>query len=145
MSNKDCRQAIFFRTSQDQRGDPVSAIREAATPRLTAQMIDNGFVMGVIEWEFESSPVQGLCLRRCVYQSVQGIHDFEPWLERIKHVPEELLAFAAAQVPCEWIQRDEHALQRMLDRLVRRQEDVPDLIYDCLRAKQTPFPNWRST
>jgi hypothetical protein len=139
-SNEDSRQAIFFRARL--REDT----REQLPERLgfIAQMVDNGYVFGGPHWRLSDSPIQGLYFRPMVYAKVRGWADFEPWVERIRHFPEEVVDQAVKQIPPAWLQGEEFELERLLDRLLARRKRVADLIQDCRAGRANPFPAWKS-
>ena len=139
--NADSRQAIFFRT-RIRQWMPVGGV----SPRrlgFVAQMMDHGYVFNGPHWELCDSPIQGLYFRPLVYEKVTSWDDFQPWLDRIVHFPEEVIDEALKQVPRQWLDGDGDALERLLERLMRRRSRVPDLIRDCSRGRMNPFPNWR--
>jgi len=160
IGNADARQAIFFRARVKFAGrNPFS--RAAAPGRglrapetapeeskertqlgFIAQMIDNGFVFEGPNWRLTDSPLQGMYFRPLVYRAVRGLADFEPWLERIRHFPEEVVDQAWKQLPPAWVAGDEHELERLLDKLLRRRSRVPDLIESCRTGRMDPFPEW---
>jgi hypothetical protein len=121
--NADARQTIFFRP-QSQTG--------ASFPGLgyMAYMIDHGFSFGGPHWTFYDSPLQGLYFRPVVYQNAKSVNDFQPWLDRVVHFPEEVLAEARNQIPVEWLTGDEPAMEALLSRLMTRRERVPQLIWE---------------
>jgi hypothetical protein len=135
-SNADSRQAIFFR----------ARVRDREEERLgfIAQMVDNGYVFDGPHWRLEDSPIQGLYFRPLVYAKVRGLADFEPWLERIRHFPEEVVDQAIKQLPPAWLEGEEAELERLLDRLLSRRKRVADLIQDCRAGRADPFPAWKS-
>jgi hypothetical protein len=162
MGNADARQAIFFRA----RLREFLPSGSASSQRLgfVAQMIDNGYVFEGPHWRLSEAPLQGLYFRPLVYRSVRDLADFEPWLDRIRHFPEEVVDQAVKQIPESWFEgsrsegsrvgesqpkgggpgSDREALESLLDRLLRRRNRVPDLIADCRGARTNPFPEWRS-
>jgi hypothetical protein len=141
-ANADSRQAIFFRA----RVRDFARDDERQTERLgfIAQMVDNGYVFDGPHWRLEDSPIQGLYFRPLVYGKVRGLADFEPWLERIRHFPEEVVDQAVKQLPPAWLEGEEAELERLLDRLLSRRKRVADLIQDCRSGRADPFPAWRS-
>jgi hypothetical protein len=140
MANADGRQSIFFRARLRQW--PAADVRPLRVG-FVAHMIDHGFVFDGPQWDFPDSPIQGLYPRRLVYERVRSLDDFQPWLDRIVGFPEEIVDQACRQIPPEWIDGDEEALERLLDQLLRRRKRVPDLIKGCREAKHSPFPNWK--
>lgn len=139
MGNADSRQAVFFRAR-------VAGVGPTASPGalgFVAQMMDNGYVFDGPNWRFSESAIQGLYFRPIVYESVRGLDAFEPWLERIRHFPEEVVDRAIHTVPRSWIEGDEDALERLLEQLMRRRKRVADLIADCRTARANPFPAWK--
>src|SRR5438105_10903569 len=141
VSNADGRQAIFFRARV--REWLPSTAEHALTMGFVAVMIDQGFAFNGHHWSFPDSPVQGLYARKLVYETVASLAEFEPWLERVKNFPEEVVDLAYKQVPPEWISGEQDEFERMLERLMQRRKRVADLISDTRRAKQSPFPNWK--
>jgi HipA-like kinase len=140
MSNADARQAIFFRAKITGEG--------AGRLGFVAQMVDNGYVFEGPHWRLTDSPLQGLYFRPLVYAHLRGLADFEPWLERIRHFPEEVVDQAVKQIPPAWLdteglegERDE--FERLLYRLLERRKRVPDLIEGCRTGRVDPFPGWR--
>src|SRR5260370_2694718 len=141
MGNADSRQAIFFRA----RLREWLPAQETHPLRLgfIAQMMDHGYVFDGPHWSFHDSPLAGIYFRRQVYGDVTSERDLEPWLDRIGHFPEEVVDRAYKQIPPQWIEGDEAALQTLLERLLARRKRVAELIRDCSRGKTNPFPNWK--
>lgn len=139
--NADARQAIFFRSN-------VREWAPAAEPRpvrlgFLAQMIDHGYVFNGPHWDFVDSPLAGLYFRTVVYEGVRSWDDFQPWLDRVVHFPEEIVDEACRQIPPEWLDGDEEACDALLSRLLRRGKRVPDLLREVSHGRGNPFPNWR--
>src|SRR5229473_3315945 len=142
VSNADGRQAVFFR-ARVREWLPGSVETHALTLGFVALMIDQGFAFNGPEWKFTDSPVQGLYPRKLVYGEVASLAQFEPWLERVMHFPEEVVDQAYKQVPPEWIPGEQDEFESMLENLMRRRKRVPELISEARRAKQSPFANWK--
>jgi hypothetical protein len=142
VANADGRQAVFFR-ARVREWVPATIETHALSMGFVATMIDQGFAFNGPHWNFPDSPVQGLYARKLVYQDVESLREFEPWLERIRNFPEEVVDRAYKQVPPEWIPGERDELEAMLEHLMRRRKSVPDLISDTRRAKQSPFPKWK--
>jgi hypothetical protein len=130
VSNGDARQCVFYRK------------RAGGVVTWVASMIDHGFAFQGPNWEFVDAPLQGTYPRRRVYESVRSLRDFEPWLEWVRHFPREVIDDAWKRVPFDWIDGEEDALERLLEKLHQRRERTPELIRDILRARSTPFSNW---
>lgn len=140
MGNADSRQSIFFRARLIAPGyqAPDAAPREG----FVALMIDNGFVFDGPHWTFSESAAQGLYFRHRVYANVRGLESFEPYLERIRNFPEEVVDAAVRSIPSSWLDGDEDALTDLLERLLRRRNRVADLIEACQADRSEPFPAW---
>jgi hypothetical protein len=136
MSNADGRQCIFFRARVE---DWQAVVRKA----FVAVMIDHGFVFNGPNWDFTESSLQGLYQRRMVYEQVRSLNDFQPWLDRVVHFPEDVVDQAYRQVPPEWLEGEEDEFEQLLDRLLRRRDRVPDLIGEARQARVNLFPNWK--
>jgi len=160
MGNADSRQSIFFRARlREKWAEPLPGA-PASPQRLgfVAQMMDNGFVFEGPHWRLIEAPLLGLYFRPRVYRSVRGLADFEPWLSRILHFPDDVVDQAVKQIPETWLEgsrsdgspldggRSEDskdALDRLLDQLLRRRRRVADLIADSRAARPEHFPDWR--
>ena len=110
---------------------------------FVAHMVDHGFIFEGPHWRFTDSPLQGLYFRHGVYKNVRGLDDFQPWLGRIVHFPEEVVDRAVKQIPPAWLEGEEAALESLLELLLARRSRVPALIEASRRGRSNPFPNWR--
>jgi hypothetical protein len=55
----------------------------------------------------------------------------------------EVIDEAWKQIPRSWLDGDEGELERLLDRLLKRRNDVERLIEDVRRHRAAMFANWR--
>jgi hypothetical protein len=147
--NADSRQAIFFRARLKEWGKGASTERgsdriDKGTIRqgFIAQMIDHGFLFDGPHWRFSDSPLRGLYHRPLVYRGIAGLADFEPWLERIVHFPEEVIDRTVKQIPPSWLEGDDEALAKLLAQLLRRRKRVPDLVEACRGGRAGVFSEW---
>ena len=150
MGNTDSRQAIFYRALvKDSAPAPAT---HPGRLGFVAQMMDNGYVFEGPQWRFSDSPLYGLYFRKKVYQTVKGLADFEPWLERVRNFPEEVVDQAVKQIPPEWLaessgshseaEGDRAELESLLEKLLRRRKRVAELIEECAKGKPDFFPTW---
>lgn len=140
--NSDSRQAIFFRARlADWR--PMADANPLQVG-FVAQMMDHGYLFDGPNWEFRDAPLFGLFFRQVVYERVRGLADFEPWVERIRAFPEQLMDRILREVPESWLPGDDRdELEKLLEALLRRRKRVPELIENCTRGRVNPFPNWQ--
>jgi hypothetical protein len=141
IGNADARQSIFFRARLQPW--PMSKRDRPAKTGFVAFMMDHGYVFGGPNWNFPDSPLQGLYFRPAVYRPVKSFDDFQPWLDRVVHMPEEIIDRALKQIPPEWLAGDEPAFDALLNRLMTRRKRVPDLIEGSRRGRIDPFPEWK--
>jgi hypothetical protein len=73
---------------------------------------------------------------------VRSLDDFEPWLDQVVHFPEEVIDQAWKSIPPDWIEGEEDALDRLLERFFERRARLPALIESCRMSRINPFPNW---
>jgi hypothetical protein len=105
-------------------------------------MIDNGQVFDGGNWRFEDSPLRGPYVGR-VYEHVENLEAFDPWLTAVAIFSEAVLKEAFEQMPSSWRGDDtEAAFERLLDQLMGRRLRVGDLIHGCRAHSTNPFPNW---
>lgn len=136
MGQADARQSIFFRAQvRDWPNGPARA-------GFWAQMMDHGYVFDGPHWDFVDSPLQGLYFRTAVYESVRSLESFQPWLDRIRHFPEEVCDDALKTIPSAWLEGDEPAAEALLEKLMRRRARIPELVESGRGARSNPFPNW---
>jgi hypothetical protein len=140
VANADARQSIFFRARLREASAPVGA---GARLGFIAHMMDHGFVFDGPHWNFVDSPLQGLYFRPDVYRRVRSLDDFQPWLDRVLHFPEDAVDHALKQIPAGWFDCDEAELEKLLVRLMARRRRVPGLIEESRHGRTNPFPNWK--
>lgn len=141
IGNADARQSIFFRArlqhwSTAKADQPLRA-------GFVASMMDHGYVFDGPHWTFSDSPLQGLYFRPSVYRRARSFDDFQPWLDRVIHLPEEVVDQAQKQIPPQWLEGDESALDTLLGKLMARRRRVPELIEASRRGRINPFPDWK--
>src|SRR5262249_54191348 len=90
-------------------------------------------------------PRASLYPRKCVYESVRSIEDFEPWIARIEEeIDERVLIEAIAQIPQEWYDGNSAALRSLVEQLDQRRRQVRDKILRLTGPwRDDFFPNWR--
>jgi hypothetical protein len=106
-------------------------------------MIDQGFCFNAGEWNFPDTPRRSMYLRKAVYEQVQGIECFEPWLDRLERTIEmKVLLKVAQDIPPEWYEHDSVALKNLLRELDSRRTVVRKLL--CWMKESIPkvFPHW---
>lgn len=141
MSNADARQSVFYR-ARLQEWSPSGGPRPVRLG-FVAHMLDHGYIFDGPHWTFSESPLQGLYFRPVVYRNVKSWDDFQPWLDRVVHFPEDVVDQAQKQVPPQWLDGDESTLDSVLTKLISRCRRVPDLIRDSRSGRVNPFPDWR--
>jgi hypothetical protein len=141
VANADSRQAVFFRA----RAKNWTPLKGEVPGRVGffAQMIDHGFAFNGAHWQFHDSPIQGLYFRTSVYDEVRSLDSFQPWLSMIENFPAEIIDSAWKEIPRNWLDGDEDALEHLLETLMKRRSRVADLIQDVQRKRTTAFANWR--
>lgn len=141
VGNADSRQAIFFRAKV--REWMTTSEEHELKLAFLAQMIDHGYIFNGPHWEFADSPIQGLFFRSSAYAGVKSMADFEPWVERIRNFPPEVLDEALREMPAEWLpEGDAGRLEQLLEQLLRRRGRVADLVLEAVENRQGPFPDW---
>ena len=139
--NADARQSIFLRARV--RDYSSASVEHPLKMGFVALMVDHGFIFNGPHWDFLDSPLQGLYFRTVVYEQVRGYPDFEPWLERILHFPEEVIDDAMKSLPPQWLEGDGGELERLLQKLLARRSRTPELLASCSRGRANAFPNWK--
>jgi hypothetical protein len=83
-----------------------------------------------------------LYLDKRVYEQVQGISAFDPWLNALAQIGRDALSEAASRIPPEWFGGDRARLDLLLDQLYERKERVRDKLQFFGSAFPKIFPNW---
>jgi len=140
IGNADSRQAVFFRA----RAKTWTPLKGQVTKTgFFVQMIDHGFAFNGPNWNFQDSPIQGLYFRTSVYEAVQSLESFEPWLSMIENFPPETMDAAWREIPSSWYLGEEDELERLLEALMKRRSLVPQLIHSVREKRTNAFPAWR--
>jgi hypothetical protein len=141
VANADGRQSVFFRAQlNDWLAHPGVPPRKMG---FLVSMIDHGFAFNGPHWDLPDSAITGLYPRRMVYETVQSLDDFEPWLSRVRNFPEDIISRALGQLPPQWVATDEPALNKLMEALLRRRKRIPELIQECRNSPGNPFPRWK--
>jgi hypothetical protein len=151
LCNTNGRQTLFFRKSENGDGHrDTTSPGSSSSPgsfteceRYITVMIDQGFCFNAGEWNYPDAPLRGLYARNRVYEGVNGMEAFDPWIRRAKKINGRVLEEFAREVPPEWYYDDFDALHRLLEQLLRRVDRLEELILDAKRSNRQPFPNWR--
>ena len=132
-SNGDSRQAIFFRQAPSPAGTTI-------TERpFVAEMIDHNAVFGGSAWTFDDSAVH--YGRRAFYDSTLSIRAFDPWIDALMKLPHNLPTEAITEIPRNWIECDEKALEELLAQLYLRRKQVPAMIEQAVHTLNRGLPH----
>lgn len=126
--NANGRQAVFHKKQREKR--------------YTATFIDYGFCFDAGDWEYRDAPLRGVFARNTVYASITGWKNFEPWMTRMRELSIDRIWAVADQIPPEWYRGDVAALERLVEQLDARREEVPAMIRTFRESSREPFPNW---
>lgn len=129
--NSDDRQVVFV------RGKGVIPDK--------AVMIDFGYCFNAGHWNFRDHPMVGLFGERSVYESIECMERFNPWLEFLENkMSEDVIRCLGSKIPAEWYGGDQQALAGMIDCLDRRRKIVRRLLLRTCGAAYGSFPHWRA-
>jgi hypothetical protein len=138
-ANADARQSIFYRAAVRPTAEGLPERRV-----FVAAMVDHGFLFEGPHWRLNDAPGFGLFHRNLYYREVKSLDEFQPWLDRIKHAPVEVIDQALRGLPPEWVGEDSLALERLMDGLVRRQKRIEAIVEDqCGKLRKNIFLSWR--
>ena len=129
--NCDGRQVVFCRTTSGE-GTGYRAL-----------LIDQGFCFNDGDWSFPESAARNFYPRRLVYECVQGLESFEPYLSAIENLQISRLAACAQEIPPEWCGGKPEKLDRLVEELFERRKRVRQSVIDAKNSELKPFPNWR--
>jgi hypothetical protein len=126
--NANGRQAVFTRKQRERR--------------YRAVFIDFGYCFHAGEWRFEDAPLRGVYYRNDVYREIGGWESFEPWLTRLETMAAETVWAAASEVPPEWYGGDLSEMEALVEKLLKRQGRIRELIEMFGKSDRKPFLKW---
>jgi HipA-like protein len=128
--NCDGRQVIFHRSGEE--GDSA----------YSGSLIDHGFCFNDGDWNFPDNAIRSLYPRRLVYESVQGLASFSPFLASIENLEAADLEDCVKGIPEEWCGNGGGKLYRLIEQLHERRRKLRQAIIDAKNCDLRPFPNW---
>ena len=141
VSNADGRQAVFFR-ARVREWLPGAAEAHALTMGFVGLMYRRRICLQRPGLEVHGFAGSGFVPAQTGLWGCASLAQFEPWLERVMHFPEEVVDQALKQVLPGVDAGEQDQFEGMLEQLMRRRKRVPDLIRDVRQAKVSPFPEW---
>jgi hypothetical protein len=129
--NTDHRQVIFVRD-------------ERSHDRVV--MIDFGYCFHAHNWRFPPHRSIGVFGEWYVYNAIEGMEAFEPWLQILENdLDEDVLTSLAGLIPPIWYDFDAVALRALLIALNERRKVVRTLLSDCCSMNPHSFRNWTTS
>jgi len=126
--NTDPRQVVFVR-NEDKRDRVV--------------MIDFGRCFHGPNWRFHPYTSIGVFGEWYVYNAIEGMEAFEPWLQILENdLDEDVIASLASLIPPIWYDFDVPALKTLLTSLNERRKSVREMLRHCCSTNQHSFRNW---
>lgn len=126
--NTDPRQVIFVRNEDD---------------RDSVMMIDFGYCFHGPHWRFPPYSSIGVFGEWYVYNAIEGMEAFEPWLQILENdLDENVLRSLAGLIPSIWYDFDVAALRALLTALNERRKIVRKLLGECCSMNRHSFRNW---
>jgi hypothetical protein len=129
LGNCDDRQAVY--------------VGRAGTREYQAIFIDQHDCFDGSRWQFVSNPGMGVHGGQHVYEAVTGWDSFEPTLGRIEKFDVSDLRRLAFEVPEKWYEKNQKALDCLIEALCNRRTIVRNLITDFRNCSRCPFPAWK--
>jgi|SRR5579871_1950595 len=129
LGNADERQAVFAQWESNRPYD--------------AYIVDNGLCFNGCRWNFPLVPSRSrLYPSHYVYDTITGIHSFEPWLTRIETIDQNIFIDIFDSIPSEWLESNKLALARLLASLYDRRLIVRQLIVATICKNPRAFGKW---
>lgn len=122
----------------------VCYLKESPMGPWRAVMFDNSLAFRGAEWSFCDKPRLVVNPLLYVYEFVDGISSFDPWLTQVEDIQEDELWESTAGIPAQWYKSDAKSLSLLLEQLWDRRMRVRDLIHSLRVQSPKIFPNWKS-
>jgi hypothetical protein len=134
LANSNATQSIFFRKPCEGQGN---------VSRFAMECIGFGGAFDGECWRFTDSSSFAMDCRPQVYQDVDSIGSFQPWLSAIAQFLESVVEDIRERIPEEWLEGDDAGqLSTMVDELLSRRTKITDLLRASSRHIINPFPRW---
>jgi hypothetical protein len=129
--NTDPRQVVFVR-NEDSRDRVV--------------MIDFGYCFHGPNWRFPPYSSIGVFGEWYVYNAIDSMGAFEPWLQILENdLDENVLTSLAGLIPPIWYDFDAVALKSLLTSLNERRKLVREMLRHCCSMNRHSFRNWTTS
>jgi hypothetical protein len=126
--NTDHRQVIFVRD-------------EGSRDRVV--MIDFGYCFHAHNWRFPPYRSIGVFGEWYVYNAIEGMEAFEPWLQILENdLDQDVLTSLAGLIPPIWYDFDVVALKSLLTSLNERRKLVREMLRHCCSTDPHSFRKW---
>jgi hypothetical protein len=129
--NTDHRQVIFVRD-------------EGSRDRVV--MIDFGYCFHAHNWRFPPHRSIGVFGEWFVYNAIEGMEAFEPWLQILENdLDQDVLTSLARLIPPIWYDFDAVAVKSLLTSLNKRRKLVREMLLHCCSMTPHSFRNWTTS
>jgi hypothetical protein len=126
--NTDPRQVVFVRNENN---------------RDSVVMIDFGYCFHGPHWRFPPYTSIGVFGEWYVYNAIEGMEAFEPWLQILENgLDEDVIASLASLIPPIWYDFDVVALRLLLTSLNERRKLVREMLRHSCSMNCHSFRNW---
>lgn len=138
---------VFDKWTANADDRQIALVRRAFGGSYRVLMIDQGFCFGGRSWDFDVGAKYGVyVLTPSVYSKIEGLSDFDPWLERLeRRITRGFLEQAAEQIPPEWYDNDRSSVAKLIRTLDARRSRVTRLLLSTRDAHPALFPAWVRT
>jgi HipA-like kinase len=117
----------------DERGTVFSKPTGTKGGRYTAWLIDHELCFAGEKWSLPEVPLPCTYSRRSVYEGVEGLSSFEPFLSRIEQLEPQKISNCMKGIPEEWGGDLKHEAQRLAEQLCDRRKQLRVLIEGTMR------------
>jgi hypothetical protein len=123
---------VFDKWTGNTDGRQTIAVQSNNPGYFKAVMIDQGFCFNGERWDFKDIPRHCTDLYNAVWKWIPSFSMFEIWFDRLNHViGRPILEALANEIPPEWYDNDRESIQRLLELLDSRRNQVPGLVLEA--------------
>jgi hypothetical protein len=121
---------VFDKWTGNTDGRQTIAVQSSNPGYFRAVIIDQGFCFNGEKWNFNDMPRHSTNLYHAAWKWIPSFSMFEIWFDRLNHVVDRaILENLANRIPPEWYDNDRESLQRLLELLDSRRNQVAGLVF----------------
>jgi len=127
----------------DERGMVFNRRARSLDGSYTAWLIDHEQCFAGERWTLPDDPLLSAYSRPRVYEGIEGLSSFEPFISRIEQLEPKEISHCTESIPAKWVGEPKQELQQLARQLCDRRKWVRGAILRTRSAYPSLFSSWR--